>query len=147
MSYDIDVKINAPVLIIPENTFIPNSNYISLNVGKIILNTTLQEYDQDIKYSEYTDDQGLYDEYMIALQGMCLSLCNAQNSKYVTETALIDDISITLKVQSCLSPKHEIFPTIRVNIEIERKIEMELNLMMMKKFFSITDQTCIQMER
>ena len=34
-SYDIDSKINAPVLIIPENIFDQKTDYIKLNVGKV----------------------------------------------------------------------------------------------------------------
>lgn len=83
---------------------------------------------------------------MIALEGMSLSLYNPLYSKQETNFSLIDDISIELRVESCLYPKHKEFPTIRVNIEIDRKIEIELNLSMMKKFFYITDMTGIQLE-
>jgi hypothetical protein len=51
-SYDIFCDINAPVLIIPEDIFVTNSNFIQVNVGKVNITSDLQIFDKDKAYAD-----------------------------------------------------------------------------------------------
>ena len=145
VSYDIDAKINAPVLIIPESIFDPDSNYIQLKIGKISVASILQEYNNWGNPSFYANkqtDDGLYDEYVISLDGMSLGVFSNKSLM-----PLVSNITFELRIESCLEPKHDKFPTLRLNIEIDKKIDLHADLNCIKKMFRIIDFASIQMER
>ena len=59
---------------------------------------------------------------------------------------ILDDVTLALEIESCLGPLNDNFPTIRLNILLDKPIEMNADLFFLKKFFKIYDLMFIQME-
>lgn len=73
-SVSIDAKMNAPILIIPENIFNPNTSVIRLNTGLIRVYSKLVEYKKSENYNIYPSDFKLYDRYTLSLEKINLGM-------------------------------------------------------------------------
>ena len=85
------------------------------------------------------DDDNLYDEYVVSLEEMSLRVYFPNYSKDPFDVPLVNDISFDIRIENCLEPKHELYPTLRINFDIDKDIELEADLYCLKKFFRITD--------
>jgi hypothetical protein len=60
------------VLIIPNNIFEPEGQYIELNLGKIEVHSRLLPFNKDTQYKKLLQEDLLYDEYTINFADLSL---------------------------------------------------------------------------
>lgn len=88
----LDIELNAPVLIIPENIYLSGCNFVRLDTGFIHVSSSLRDYDEykmnKQQMEKCMSDGGsmieeldLYDQYNIKLTKMKLELVCPSASK------------------------------------------------------------------
>ena len=141
------MKLNAPVLIIPENIYKEDSPYIKLDTGTIKIESNLIEFKEEENYNEQTTDAGLYDEYKIKLGGMSLNLSHLGNILVpVSDYPIIEDITFEISIENCLGPLNKIYPTLRVNIDCLDEIDLDLDLSCLKTILRLKDSVLLELE-
>jgi len=138
-SVSIDAKMNAPILIIPENIFDHSTSIIKLNTGLIRVKSKLQVYDQEIDYTSIDNDYNLYDKYSLSIEKINLGMVFPGLSRSKRNFQILDDVTLALEIENCLGPLNEYFPTLRLNVLLDKPIELNANLYYLKKFFKIYD--------
>ena len=134
---------NAPILIIPENIFDHSTSIIKLNTGLIRVKSKLQVYDQDVDYNCIENDYNLYDKYSLSIEKINLGMVFPELSRSKRNFQILDDVTLALEIENCLGPLNEYFPTLRLNVFLDKPIELNANLFYLKKFFKIYDMMFI----
>lgn len=115
-----DIELFAPVLVIPESiTDLTNKKTLVFNLGYLRMTSEIQPYHKDVDYKVVNRGDELYDQYDIKLNGFQLSMIEELVDYKHWEDAkkkidLIDQISISVKVNRSIEPNHPNFPGIEV---------------------------------
>ena len=112
-------------------------------MGKIDIGSRLQVFDKEKDYKLEFDDTKVYDNYMIGLERMSLSLNYPNQSPRDKTHFLISNIIFGIRIDSCLDPLHPIFPTLRLNVDFNERIDFDLDLMNFKALMKIKDSLLI----
>ena len=93
----INAVYNAPVIIVPDNMFSESAKYLKFNMGKIIINSDLREYNEKTKYAEWESDKDLYDIYQIDFIGFSLELVHFDDNVITKHTDyIVHDINMKI---------------------------------------------------
>ena len=136
----IEMFVNAPVIVVPEDIYSECSNYIKFDLGQMIVSSELQKYDEEKPENFYNlreTDEGLYDKYIIQLDRMHLEFTHYGKDRVnpleqPIHHSIIENISYNVSIENCLGPLNKIYPTLRVNVDFDDiGIDVDLNNMPM----------------
>lgn len=136
----------APVVKIPENIFSEDSPYLELNTGIIRAKSDLLEFNNAVNYNEIVNDWELYDKYQINLENLSLNLIFPGAVGNKKEIKIINNFTFVITVENCLAPLHEMFPTLRLDIDFKEPIEFDFDFYCLKTIFRLKDLLLIQLD-
>ena len=143
---DINIKMYAPVVKIPENIFSEDSPYLELNTGIIRAKSDLLEFNSAVNYNEIVNDWELYDKYQINLENLSLNLIFPGAVENKKEIKIINDFTFAITVENCLAPLHEMFPTLRLDIDFKEPITFDFDFDCLKTISRLKDLLLIQLD-
>ena len=114
-----------------------------MSLGNITVNSYLKYYDWEINYMLFTKGEELYDTYEVNLNGLSLTMTNNMRDywgwmKQEQHIKVMKDVSINFKLNQCLEPNHQAFPTIEAFIEV-KQIDIFFSDWVMRAVNSIKD--------
>lgn len=92
INVSLDFKLNAPVIVVPENIFDEKTIQVELHLGSALIRSHLVDFNKKINYKDILDEELLYDVYEVKFHGLCLKIKDPKLPEEA-EQNLIKDIS------------------------------------------------------
>ncbi|GAM18638.1 hypothetical protein SAMD00019534_018130 [Acytostelium subglobosum LB1] len=120
----LSVKIQAPVIILPESVKTPTANALILDLGSLTVKSDPANQNIKGKVVSNTSEEGFYDKFNISLESIQLLLVNdtkSWNDKRVQieqKTHIIDKFDVHLQIHSCVQQDSITLTKLKVHGEL-----------------------------
>jgi len=134
VSVDVNMELRAPVIIIPENIFLPHRPCLALDIGVVSISSTIIQFDPSKDYKMIKAAEQVYDQYLVNLNKLEVKLLDqglpGGTSSYSQAQgfSIIKDFTTSIIFYHCLSPFHPDYPTAELVMQLDN-IDLDFNLL------------------
>jgi hypothetical protein len=134
----IDLDLLAPCLCVPEDVFDNETRFLKLNLGRVVVKSDCHKHNPELKYSDITDENILYDKYFLELKDVSLIL---QEKHFLHN--LVTGVQANAVAKVCHDPLHPTAATIKTELEIAKTglvVELRHGFHILKALIQIKDK-------